>query len=218
MKRKEKPSSVEIPPVRLFLEDLEEIEEVYKKYCKELKIETEDFEFDSVEELKNIGKDKLNSLSFNSHDPYISVNFSPSNARIYSSEPDPKSVGIVAILKNILDKRLTPLRHLISKWVLIILNILLFISVMAFLILKDLNENMNIIAIIPLSFFIFWILWMMWGWRFDIKKHSVIYLKNRSSKKNFFSRKKDDIILAIISSIFGCLLTLLVIYLTGKFK
>lgn len=41
-----------LPPVRLFVEDIELIEEIYKINCKSYKIRTEEYEIDCLEELK----------------------------------------------------------------------------------------------------------------------------------------------------------------------
>ena len=112
MKKLEKSISIKIPPVRLFLEDVKAIEEVYKEHFETYEIRTNEFKLDSVEELKDIGKDKLSDLSFSSVDPYAHVKLSEYTAEIYSPRDDVKSTGIIAKLKNILAKRVTPIRYL----------------------------------------------------------------------------------------------------------
>ena len=115
MKKIPKSIDINISPVVLYVEDLEEIEEIYKDNFKDYKIIAkskkleDDFEFSSIKELtedfNKKGIVKLNNLSFSAYDPYICTEFENTNARIYSSDNDVKSIGITNKLKNTADKR-----------------------------------------------------------------------------------------------------------------
>ena len=216
MKKRRKSISVSIPPIRLYLEDIKKIEEVYKEHFETFKIITEDFEFDSVEDLKKLEKYKLSSLSFESSEPYIHVDLSRSNARIYSSNDDAESVGIVTKLKNILEKRITPLKFLLSNWIAFILIFLLISSNIIYSIFY--GKSGIFILISFCSYLILNSLWSILGWRLDLRKYSMIYLTNRISRRNFFSRNKDQIILAGISAILGSIATFFVLWLAKQLK
>ena len=207
MRKIRKSIRIKIPLIRIYLEELKAIEEVYKENFETYEIITEDFELDSLDELKNIGKEKLSILSFKSSNPYIHVEFTPYDARIYSSEDSISSTGIVEKIKNILDKRITPLRYLISNWWFVLL-VILFWSFALILPAQDkVGEGIVIVSFIGITFF-----WRFWAFT---RKHSLIFLTNRRSQRNFFSRNKDKILLTIFGAIVGGFITFLVLWVLG---
>src|SRR4030043_175056 len=107
MRKIKKPISIKIRPIRLFLEDVKEIENVFKEHCETYTILTDDYELESLEELEKIGKEKITGLSFKSSKPDISLNISKNGVSIYSSpdNEDITSTGILSKLKDILSAR-----------------------------------------------------------------------------------------------------------------
>jgi hypothetical protein len=214
MKRIKKSISIEIPPVRLFLEELKAIEKVYKEHFETYKIKTEDFELDSLDELRDIEKAELKNLSFESSNPYIRVAFSPRNATIFSFEDSVNSTGIVTKLKNISDKGITPLRYLSSAWCWVPFNVLFLIFVLLF----PPKEYTVAFGIGLASFTGMAIVWILWSYRFATKKHSLIFLTSRRSQRNFFLRNKDQILLSVFSVVIGALISLLALWTKGVFQ
>ena len=52
MKKRIARLSADYPPLRLWLDDLEKIEEIVRAWAKEVKFRTTDAEFDSISELR----------------------------------------------------------------------------------------------------------------------------------------------------------------------
>lgn len=199
MKKIPKSIDINISPVVLYVEDLEEIEEIYKDNFEDYKIIAEskklgdDFEFTSVKELtENFNKKgivKLNNLFFRAYDPYICTEFKNINVRIYSSDNNVKSMGITNKLKNAIDKRPVVYKFLAN-------NYLFLVSIFILLLVdKLLFETYPIIIMVLL---LLYLAWGFWSYNLLTKKYSVIYLKRRNLQKSFLSENKNRIILAII--------------------
>jgi hypothetical protein len=45
--------------------------------------------------------------------------------------------------------------------------------------------------------------WLRASWVLTLKKHSVIYIKASKREPGFFKRKKDDLIMVLISTLIG---------------
>ena len=213
LKKVTKSISIKIPPIRLFLEDVAAIEEVYKDYCKGYKIITDEYELDCTEDLRKIEKDKLGQLCFKSSEPYIVVDFYPNRARIYSSDSSIISTGIVSKIRAILAKRTTPLRYFTSIRLVAVVGVALALSWQFF---GKILSNTNELRIIALTVLGIWICWFACAATFENKHYSLIYLKTKSSQKNFFLRNKDQVLLAIFSAFIGAAMTVLVLWVMGK--
>lgn len=203
MKKIPKSIFVKISPAILYMEDLEEIEEIYKDNFEDYKITVKskelenDFEFGSVKELtENFNKKniyKLHDLSFESYNPYINIYFRNIEVKIYSSNNDVKSIGITSKLKNATDKKPFSYKFLTNK-------ILLFISLFFILLLDRLINEIYPLIIIALLF-----LFLLWGfWLYNIfeNNYSTIRLKRRSEQKGFLTENKNNIMLFFISALF----------------
>lgn len=211
MKELSKSIRVDLPPLRLYVEDIREIEEVYKKSFNNYKIIVENFEIDSSEELSLIkektGKDELNRLSFESMDPYIRLDLSPSGGSIFSLTDDNICRGVIDKLKEIVLRRASSLRYIFNTWFLAGLAVLVgFLSAT----LARKGNTVWIISIITL--YGFCAMWATWVYKFKFRKYCVIFLRSRGSQKNFFARNKDQILLSIISAFFGSIMTLIVLW------
>lgn len=215
LKKVAKPISIKIPPIRLFLEDVEAIEEVYKEYCKEYKITTDEYELDCTEDLRKIEKDKLGELCFESSEPHIVVDFHPSRASIYSSDSSVISTGVVSKIRAILAKRTTPLRYFAKFWLVIVMTGAVALSLPLF---GKILPNIEMFPIMAFSVLGILICWIVWAAMFEDKYYSLIYLKTRSSQKNFFLRNKDQVLLSIFSAFLGAAMSFLVLWAMGKLK
>lgn len=193
MKKLKKSISIRIPSVTIFLEDIKEIEEVFKENCNLVKIHTESFELDSYTELQNIGEEKLNCLSFISYEPSIHLELGIYDAYIYSQSDDAVSTGIVNKLKEILDKKVNLIKYVSNYKLIVLLNAL---NLMLY-VLNQRNQSLyfevaeyaNVLVIILLVFLSLKI------------KHSTIFVKNKNENK-FLKNHKNQILLLIIG---GCI-------------
>jgi hypothetical protein len=128
MKKLSQSISISLSPVKVFIEDIELIEKIYKDNCEFFRIRTEEYELDSVEELKALNIKKYNFVEFTSKQPYINLVISSDSTRIYSSANDINSTGIVLKLKDILKSCRSPFIYSFSTWSWIIQGCTIIVS------------------------------------------------------------------------------------------
>ncbi|MEK0338501.1 MAG: hypothetical protein QQN41_13815, partial [Nitrosopumilus sp.] len=95
MRKIKKPIRKELPPVKLYLDDLQSICEILKQKTNSIDITTEDYELEDIKQLKSLEIEKIHYLSIKCSDPYISIEFDPSSASIYFAEDTTYNRGIL---------------------------------------------------------------------------------------------------------------------------
>jgi uncharacterized membrane protein len=201
MKKLEKSIFVNLPPVKLFLEDIEAIEEIYKENCETFEIRTDSYILNSSEELRNLGQEKLNYLYFGSWNPYITLEIEGNSVHIYSGRDDAISIGIVNKIKSILDRRINFLSYFANSWILIIIlnSINLFLFWLNHTNSKVWVSNTELVNSLIIMFCVF----------FASTKKSVAYLEN-SKSKNFFTINRNQFFLLISGGIITFIVQILV--------
>jgi hypothetical protein len=204
MEKIKKSINIEIPPLKLYINDLIDIFKIFKDNFKSFKIKTDEYLINSIDELETYHKKIINELNFESSDPFIHLNLHRSGASIYSSNDDAFSSGIAYKLYNILKKNLNKLRFFSNNWIQIPLQLL-------FLIFLTLSLKFKKIIFVLITIFIilFIIFWIIWSVRFSMRNHTIIYLYKKN-EDNFFKRNFDKLLLRLITLILGSLLTIIV--------
>jgi len=198
MKKLSQSISVFLFPVQLFIEDMELLEKVYKENCESCTIRTEEYELESIEEFKKLDIKTFSWVEFNSQNPYISLVISSVHTMIYSSEHDVKSTGIITKLKDILTSRRSPFIYSVSTWSWIIGGctiILMFLSFQNF-ILSNTTVSYTVLGLELLSLIV-----QAFLLKFGNAKFSVVYLKSKNDKSNFFTEHKNLFIAGVITLI-----------------
>jgi hypothetical protein len=213
MKKIDQSISKDYPPVKLYFEDLVEIELVLNKISTEFQIQAADYSFDSIEELvTNIGKRELAEMEIRTINPYVSISFKRFYTRLYVASSEFDSAGLFYKLDYILKRTRRRLWFLYSNysiWALFIISVTSSLT--------SLSINLSFMSIpfgktasTALSLFgcacaalLIWITYIT-------NHHSTIFLISRYTQGSFWIRKKDDILLAIISAIFGAILYVIV--------
>lgn len=216
MKKIDKSLSKDYLPVKLYLDDLEQIDEIMKEASTSLSFETEDFKFDSIEELKNnLKKAQINELHVKSSSPYITIDFTRMWARVYVSSSETSSAGIFFRLDQIISNRTRILKWLYSFYFIWVTNISVWLISGTFG-LTFISSRMNPYTSITLtalsSMWLFWVLFIR------LRSHSIIFLTHRGSEKPFLQRNKDNLILAIISAILGAILGIAGTLIANQFQ
>jgi len=201
MKRINKPLSKEYLPVRIFLEDIESIEELLSVNKSGYKIKTESLEFSSVEELrKKYDNESISNLEISSSDPYISIEFKKLWARLYIGSDNNIETGLFYKLdKIILAATLKP-SFLYSHQT-------LWSGYIGFIILKFLLHGVMYQIISVLSYLL--LAWALWVVYIRLSKHSEIVLSKRHDIKSFLARNKDQIIVNLFTVSIGAILGIL---------
>jgi hypothetical protein len=190
-------------PVRLYLDDIEEIVTIIKEIDAQPKIQVEDFRLDNLEEMTSLKKDMLHEMNISSTRPYISLEMRPSWIRLYISEDKAESRGIFEKIRTILVSRKRPFTWIIH-------NSFLY-SVWCILALYGVVWGVRLKSIIlTASFaiiFILAIVFTIYGINDQFKRYTIIIPKYKQDSPNFIKRNRDKIIIAIISAIIGAVLS-----------
>jgi hypothetical protein len=209
MEKVKQPFRKEYPILRLYKSDLEEIFNLFKDNYQKIEIVADGFKLDDISELNKIKKQEIVDCKIFAPDPYLYVEFLRISAIIYlSDEDDLTQRGLADKIGEILSRRKSPLRFLVTLWAEI--PFLLIYFVLLFLI-----KDIKVAGITLLGFILFISLWGIWGYRVNTKKHSVIYLYDPSAS-GFFKRNKDNILISVISALMGGFITLLIAWLLKK--
>jgi hypothetical protein len=208
MKRIKKPISKELPPVKLYLDDLKHIYEILKERVKSIEITTEDYEVEDINQLKNLEIKKLHRLSIECSNPYITIEFHPSSASIYFAEDSTYNRGILSEIEDIISKRKVFLgRFLTSFWANFLIGGLIGGSFIGMLVMP------KTYAWLFLALELIFILSMIFLWRFAFRSYSTIILLERKEESSFWKRNRDQIFIVIIGAIAGSLVTIFALWI-----
>jgi len=201
MKKINKTLSKSYITARLFLDDLKSIEELIGNK-RSYSIETEDYEFKNIEELKNkYNNQKLNKVKISAHDPYITIEFHKMWVKLYCGSDDTESAGLFYKLDSIISSSSRKPNFVYSYYSIWFINIILFLIPRTSVI-----YNNNLIFGIISAIFILWILWVGYV---RLLNSSEVILSEKGDVKNYFSRNKDTLTSAIIS---GLVVAILIAY------
>ncbi len=205
MKKKEKHLRRKYKMPHLFLNDLIQIEGIFKEaHVKEYEFTTSDSEYNEVSEIekdiKNFQSFETNSMDIKSHDPYISLTLTSSYADLYSSEDDIKSQGIFSKIDLIIVNSE-------RKYLWFFVQIFLYggwffvypLLLGSYLISREHIKSGLVYLTLSTLIFIFYIL----SFRVSLRKFSLIEFIKKTDRPNFFKRYKYQIILSIFSGVIG---------------
>ena len=207
---------IDLPPVRLYLDDLEEIETILKSEFKRLKIRSEGFELSSVSELREFKKDKVKDLDISVCDSfYMYLSLNKGSARISSEQDDIRVVGIIEKIKQIVTRKSSVFKFM--RWKDLLLIHLVISAVCGLLLAKFLVSLMSpgpsgflfggrpIYMGALLSFFAI-VDFLLY--RLAFRSYSVIYLLPKNESPGFLKRNKDQLLVAFISALIGAIAAL----------
>ena len=207
MKRLNTSLGIHLPPVTLFREDIVKIAETLTQNDGKLRLRTENFEYDSLEELFSNQEDSLFKLSLGRDDPHISVDFDGSiGVWIYTSRDDMLSKAIFFELQSLLEsKRRTS--HLVVAKFTKIMGWLGALGGGAFATVGNWTAASLFWMLIPLDII------------FSFAKHrSSISKELMAQRKSFWQRNSDQVVVAIIGAIAGAVITLIITALQSSAK
>jgi len=194
--------TIEAKPVLLYLEDLLEVTKIIQSSNpKSLIINSDRWSIDNFTELESIKCKPLNDLTIESYCPSVTLRLHSSYAEVYISENNPVSRGIAEKIAELLRMRRQPLWWLTSGFVASALS-------------GGAIGSITWVLIVPKQFRLIFCILMATLWcifetasRHRLKRYSIIIFKRRPDQTNFFSRKKDEILLLIIGAVVGGLVT-----------
>ena len=190
-------------PVKLYLDDLEEIIEILKGACDEIEIQCGDMMLDSLDELLILKKEVLHDLKICGRKPYISADMSPRGIWLFISEDTAESRGLFEKVKTILLRCRRPFTWFLHNsfltgiaWPLTLLGAVYGFKV----------QSKFMIALFGILF-VLSIFWAIYGFQDWSRRYTVVIPKHRIESPGFAKRNRDKILLAVISALIGAMVT-----------
>jgi len=209
MRKLKKPIYKELPPVKVFLDEVRNIHSILVNHCRDVRIETDRYEISDIDKLKDIGTEQIHELEFKANSPYVSIHLERNGARIYIDEDSTINRGILSEIEEALSMCQPKVARFISSawftpfilglvfWGLIITFIKFFDGLMVWVVC-------SLLAVI-------YIYLNVYGFRLSMYRYSTIVLSERRERKNFFTRNRDQIVVNLLVAIVAAALTLLII-------
>jgi hypothetical protein len=196
MEKKDKILMRKYAPLVLYLESLEKIFGVLKGACSRVAIETEDYKFESISELRGHFKNNYpKSLTIRSSNPYCKLKLDSWRAEFYVSSSSTESSGVFYEINDILLRSQRRPNFVYSLYFVILApNV---VSLVGGILPEYISDN--ILFFVLQLFVCFWAAWVLFFVR--LKKHSTIILGSGTEKQGFFQRHADQIKLGIIVAI-----------------
>lgn len=196
--------SVELKRIKLYLDDLEKLNELLREYFDMYSIKIDDYILDSFDEINKLQlkNNVTNKLEITTKNPSIYITLNENHATInegYDNTDHERAIGIIIKIKELLK----PSTSIINKYNVVLL-IWIPIAVITQIILSKFLLNYALSSALAIIFnFIILLLIILIDFNYKIIKHSKIYLFNRKDKDTFFKRNGDKIIIAVISFFMG---------------
>jgi len=194
----------ELKPVALYLDDLERIIEIFKEASDDVRILTSEYELDSIDEFRNLHEETLNYLKISISEPFVSLELKPNGIWLFISEDELISRGVFEKIKQLLHSRRRKLSWLTANPYLAGAAV----GSSAFPFFKAIDSQNVYWAVLGCSLLMIGAIWTWWSFAGTLKKYSIVRLRRRAESPSFWKRKKDDIVLVIISAVVGALITL----------
>lgn len=209
MLKLKKPLSERLPPLILYMEDVEAIYEILARLNPTVMISTADYAFDNLGELREAGLDRTNYLSIYISNPDISLKLEPFFAALQSDDNTAASREAVESIKSVLLSRTQYLaRFLQSGPIAGAFAAFSFWQLIPGFSKADVGKIM--IGLIML------VVGLIWSWWAIARSHSVyptVYLSDRKAPRHFFARRQNEIILAAVSAVVGAIITMLMFWI-----
>jgi len=208
MKKVPQSHGEQLKPVKIYFDDLKEIIDILKTTCKQIKIQTEEYLLDDLNELSALKKEILHSLTITGLNPYICLDMTPYRISLYINEDSPESRGLFEKIKEILVRRRRRLASLLHNPIL--QGISLPITIWG--LYNALKMKSPFLIFLTGVSFLLCIFWWIYGNKDRTQRYTIIIPKYRIESPGFLKRNKDSIIVGIISALTGALITYILTY------
>jgi hypothetical protein len=204
---------IAVSPGKYYIEDILEIYKLLTSVSKEVKITTEKYEFENLEEIES-HKDQINELSITSYNPYISVEIR-TWVIIYTNDDTPLTRGVIEEIADLARDRVKTFnikdeQPSFNAYTITVLAIPVLLVLSGFLYASHFDS-----FIVGILTFVCSLLYFVWIWYVTSIRRSTIKLISRLNSPNFFKVNADKIFIAIFAAILGGLINFF-ISLIGK--
>ncbi len=203
MKKKRKELRETFSFLLLYYDDLEEIINILKELTDDIRIETDNYILDSIEDILSIKESSIKEIKIHVDGTNIFLSVSNNDASLTAND-SVKERGAFEQIKTILNKN-TRLKFFSHKKILgIFTKIIAGISGGIFGILISLGKTGESLLMVIVAIFFIWLEYFL-----STKSFLTIIPQYKSDVPSFFKRKKDDILLIAISSLVTAIITFL---------
>jgi hypothetical protein len=212
MKRKSKKRIISIyQPTRLFIDDLEQIYSAMCETMHKVSIETDDYEFENIQELAELKTPKLTNLKmvgYKDNWPYFFFFMYPNSIHIRVEKDETELLGTMEKVKEIISVHKRPLLPA-SRASQILFSFLPLIAIVVAIIYAFVSKSQDAFyyTLFGVSIFLNIPVWI-----FNLSPKNQAILSDSKNASSFWKRNSDTIWVAIITTI----LTLIIAYFFGK--
>lgn len=215
MKRVERVFFERLPPVKLYLEDVEEVCAIVQENAARLELETGDVALNGPLDLQRLPKNELTELEVRgireSGGTSLSVDFERSHITLFSSKDDSVSLGTAAKVKRVLRPRQRNLVRVLLSPIFGGIPVGLFLSATVISIV-GLVEGSALLSIASLVLFAQGGLFVAPIFLYS-RKANLIIVKFRRDAPSFWQRRKDDLVVGLLAALVGAIIGSLLTYL-----
>lgn len=208
MEKLPQPISTELPSAILYRDELERMAGIIRDGCEELSIEIPGARYTTIAELLDSrpANQPLHQLRLIGHRPYLTVEFHRMWLRLYTSDDSGKARGLYEQVKDVLtrSKRTVQPNLRVMGLNAALLGIAWGATTEAYLV--GLTTMAAICAIIGIASAGF----SVWLFQTGNKAWSTIYPVARHQAPSFLTRRKDELIFAIVVAILSSLITVVI--------
>ncbi len=228
------------PVLRLYLDDIEELIQLFKKYYNEVSIVIDDYIINDNVTISDIKKEAVSSFSIQSHPYYdkdskvlrgrITLELTQSYALLrIANDTDPFLLGIASQIDTVLMRRKSRLdlftsAKTVSRIALVAGVLSMALGLIGIFISRaylskpfSMADFMAGLLCMTIGLGTF-VIWSTWAYNVRNKRYCLIYLTAYHAKSNFFKRQKEQIFLLLIGAVIGSVVTVLVNWLAGLIR
>jgi hypothetical protein len=201
-----------LPPLKLYLEDIEFLVKRLESISSRITIKTDTHEFENISEFSNTQKEALRKLQILSRDPYLIVELNQLSASLYLSEDRPDARGVFEQIKSHLQKRRKFFTAIFFSPIFFIPSIA-FCLLVAPLISRFVPSSFQLFALLAWLF-----LYVCAGCLFLFlhnRRYNIIIPKRRSDAPSFWERNWEKIVIGVLTGLLGLLIGWLIKFLPG---
>ena len=184
------------PATTLYLDDVIEVIDAFDQACDRIEITAGEYKITSPTELDELASkftnDRFDNLKIQGYDPYVSLELRSFGARTYISEDSLEQRGLIAKAREVLDRCRRIRLHFLANAAYIVLCALATWQVFF-------CKNYYFGGLLMLVGFAM----LPFSSHLKTKSAVIAYTRKRVDMKSFYERKKDDVLLAIISAALG---------------
>ena len=193
-----------LPPLTIYLSDIEEMYSILNEKCDEVTMEYDKYEIQSINDIASIDLPHTNHFIIRGVRPFVSLECEKNSAYLYASENTAIYLELFHKIEDIVRKRKNLLRKGLQNS---ILSGSFFGLSFSHLILIYNYPKFSIGITLFILHITMAILWSFFGFIDHFQNYSIIIPKNKTEAPNIFERNKDQLFLLIFGAVIGMALT-----------